>query len=81
MSRTRVETVVSYSVPRWAGGRNGDKDEIIDVVLPEGTTDFMVTDYDGAETLYIVKGGKLFEHSRNGFKCCGEKKKLAEGRK
>lgn len=72
MSRTRTETVVTidraWSTPE--GERN-----TIDVVLPQTASDFMVTDYDGAETLYIVENGLLeeYDEQKHNFVLCGER--------
>lgn len=71
MSRVRKEYVVTY-YRAWQTP-DGERDEI-DVVLPETATDFMVTNYDGAETLFIVENGKIKEYddSLHNFIACGE---------
>lgn len=51
--KTRTETVVSIST-NWGG------EEDKDIILPEGVTDWFVTDYDGLESLWYVKEGKLY---------------------
>ena len=63
MSRTRTETVVSID-KAWAAA--DEDNEIIDIILPEGATDWFVTEYDGCEDLWYVKGGKLYneDHER-----------------
>lgn len=74
MSRVRKEIVVTY-YRAWQtpDGERGGKD----VILPQTATDFMVTDYDGAETLYIVEDGriKMYDSSVNNFTPCGEMNK------
>ena len=54
--KTRVETIVTIDLS-WAA--NGGE-ELIDVILPEGTTDYLVTEYDLSESLYIVKQGTIY---------------------
>lgn len=51
--KTRTETVVSIST-NWGGVENKD------IILPEGVTDWFVTEYDGWESLWYVKDGKLY---------------------
>lgn len=51
--KTRTETVVTIST-----SYGGDEDK--DIILPEGVTDWFVTDYDGWESLWYVKEGKLY---------------------
>lgn len=51
--KTRTETVVTIS-----SNYGGDEDK--DFILPEGVTDWFVTDYDGLESLWYVKEGKLY---------------------
>lgn len=61
--KTRSEIVINID-RAWAGD-----DE--DIILPDDATDFMVTNYDGVETLYIVKGGLLYEYEEGKFNKCG----------
>lgn len=61
--KTRSEIVITID-EAWAGGEK-------DIILPSDATDFMVTDYDGAESLYIVKDGKLYEYEEGNFIKCG----------
>ena len=70
--RTRTETVVSID-RAWAAA--GDKNRIFDVILPEGTTDWFVTDYDGSESLWYVKGGKLYNEHHKRINHEGEEEK------
>ena len=51
--KIRTETVVTIT-----SDYGGDEDT--DIILPEGVTDWFVTDYDGWESLWYVKGGKLY---------------------
>lgn len=55
--RTRTETVVSID-KGWTA--DNEDDRMVDIILPEGVTDWFVTDYDGAESLWYVKDGKLY---------------------
>lgn len=60
--RTRTETVVSI-YKAWAA--SDESSRTLDIILPEGTTDWFVTEYDGCESLWYVKGGKLYnEHHK-----------------
>lgn len=61
--KTRSEIVITID-KTWAGGEE-------DIILPDEVTDFMVTDYDTSETLYIVKGGLLYEYDDGKFVKCG----------
>lgn len=61
--KTRSEIVINID-GAWA-----KEDE--DIILPDDATDFMVTDYDGVETLYIVKSGLLYEYGDGKFVKCG----------
>ena len=54
--KTRIETVVTIST-----SYGGDEDK--DIILPEGVTDWFVTDYDGLESLWYVKGGILYNEN------------------
>lgn len=54
--KTRTETVVTISND-WGGSK------YIDIILPEGVTDWFVTDYDGLESLWYVKEGKLYNEN------------------
>jgi hypothetical protein len=60
MSRCRRETIVNITQGWGVGAKS------IDVILPEGCTDWLVTDYDGSESLWYVLGGKLYneDHKR-----------------
>lgn len=58
--RARTETVVSIDLA-WAA--TDKSNEIIDIILPEGTTDWFVTEYDGCESLWYVKDGKLYNEN------------------
>ena len=69
MSRIRKETVITYD-RTWATPE-GERSEI-DVVLPQTATDWMITEYDGSETLYIVEHGKIKRHEGNNFVICRE---------
>lgn len=60
--KTRVETIVTIDL---AWRHNGEK---IDIILPEYTSDYIVTEYDGSETLYIVQNGKILEYDINKHK-------------
>ena len=51
--KTRTETVVTIS-NGWGGSNPKD------IILPEGVTDWFVTEYDGLESLWYVKGGRLY---------------------
>ena len=51
--KTRTETIVKIS-----SNYGGYEDK--DIILPEGITDWLVTDYDGLESLWYVKRGKLY---------------------
>ena len=51
--KTRTETVVTIR-SNYVG------EEYKDIILPEGVTDWFVTDYDSIESLWYVKGGKLY---------------------
>lgn len=72
MSRTRTETAVTID-RAWAAP-DGER-HTIDVVLPQTASDFMVTDYDDAETLYIVENGLLeeYDEQKRNFVLCGER--------
>lgn len=61
--RTRTETVVSID-RAWAAA--DDNNSEIDIILPEDATDWFVTEYDGCESLWYVKDGKLYneDHER-----------------
>lgn len=60
--RTRTETVVSID-KGWTA--DNEEDRMVDRILPEGVTDWFVTDYDGCESLWYVKDGKLYnEHHK-----------------
>lgn len=61
--RTRVETVVSINLA-WTA--KDDEHSEKDIILPDGVTDWFVTEYDGLESLWYVKGGKLYneDHKR-----------------
>lgn len=61
--KTRSEIVINIA-GAWA-----KEDE--DIILPDDASDFMVTNYDGVETLYIVKGGVLYEYEEGKFNKCG----------
>lgn len=54
--KVRTETVVTIST-----SYGGDEDK--DIILPEGVTDWFVTDYDGLESLWYVKMGKLYNEN------------------
>lgn len=71
--KTRFETIVTIDIA-WRASKDGN--ELIDIILPEETTDYMVTEYDGSETLYIVKNNKLYQYDINekDFIQCGERK-------
>lgn len=71
--KTRFETIVTIDIA-WRADKDGN--ELIDIILPEEATDYMVTEYDGSETLYIVKNNKLYEYDINkkDFIQCGERK-------
>lgn len=49
--KTRVETIVTIDLAWRKDGKE------IDVILPADTTDYIVTDHDGSESLYIVQNG------------------------
>ena len=55
-----AETIVNIT-QGW-----GVEKEAKDIILPEGCTDWFVTDYDGSESLWYVLGGKLYneDHQR-----------------
>lgn len=58
---TRTETVVSID-KAWAAYEKDSR--MRDIILPEGCTDWFVTEYDGCESLWYVKDGKLYnEHN------------------
>lgn len=71
--KTRFETIVTIDIS-WRAGK--DENELIDIILPKEATDYMVTEYDGSETLYIVKNNKLYVYDINkkDFIQCGERK-------
>lgn len=58
--RVRREAIVNICQGWGVGAKS------VDIVLPEGCTDWFVSDYDGSESLYYVLGGKLYneEHER-----------------
>ena len=58
--RTRTETVVSIDLG-WVA--DDDDSRIVDIILPEGATDWFITEYDGAESLWYVKDGKLYNEN------------------
>lgn len=58
MSKTRTETVVTLE-NAWTA-KAGDP-ETTDVILPQGTTDWFVYNYDCYEKLYYVLNGKLYD--------------------
>lgn len=70
MTRVRTETVITYD--RFWATPKGERSSV-DVVLPQTATDWMVVDYDGSETLYIVEDGKIKRHENNNFIPCGGK--------
>lgn len=45
-------------------------DDIVIAVIPDESTDFLITEYDGMETLYYVLDGKI--HACNTFILNGE---------
>ena len=55
--KTRTETVVTI-YEGWAA--EDDEHPERDIILPEGVTDWFVTNYDTCESLYYVKDGKLY---------------------
>lgn len=60
--RTRTETVVSI-YKAWAASDANNRE--IDIILPQDATDWFVTEYDGCESLWYVKDGKLYnEHHK-----------------
>lgn len=70
--KTRTETVVTI-YEGWAA--KDDEHPERDIILPEGVTDWFVTEYDGAESLWYVKDGKLYneenqriDHEGNEYK-------------
>ena len=71
--KTRFETIVTIDIA-WRAGKG--ENELIDIILPEETTDYMVTEYECSETLYIVKNNKLYEYDINkkDFIQCGERR-------
>lgn len=73
--RTRTETVVSID-RAWAA--IDDSLRMFDVILPEGTTDWFVTEYDGSESLWYVKGGKLYNEDHKRIDHEGREKKKEE---
>ena len=60
--KTRTETVVTLD-KAWTVGK--DEDRMFDIILPEGVTDWFVTEYDGCESLWYVKDGKLYNEYHN----------------
>ncbi len=67
--RTRQETIVTIDLG-WTA--EDDDHREVDIILPEGVTDWIVTEYDGAESLYYVKDGKIYDEEG---KHVGEMKK------
>lgn len=70
MSRTRQETIVTINLSWAACGGRPEKD----IILPEGCTDWFVTSYDGAESLWYVLGGKLYNEDHKRIDHEGEEK-------
>lgn len=70
--KTRVETIVTID-RAWAA-KEGQEE--IDIILPQNATDWMVTEYDCVETLYVVINGKLHQYNleKRIFEECGENK-------
>lgn len=58
--RVRTETVITID-GAWAASNPKHTEK--DIILPEGVTDWFVTEYDGAESLWYVKGGKLYDEN------------------
>ena len=71
--KTRIETIVTIDIA-WRADKN--ENDLIDIILPEEATDYMVTEYDCSETLYIVKNSKLYEYDINkkDFIQCGKRR-------
>ena len=67
--KTRTETIVTIDLT-WRSSKSPSN---IDIILPEGTTDWFVDEYDSSETLYIVNNGKIYEYGyeEECFKPCG----------
>lgn len=64
----KVSKSIVLTISRAYGGG-----EETSIPLPPDITDWMVKDYDGIETPYIVRNGKFEEwQGREGFKPCGE---------
>ena len=58
-TRSRLKLVVTLDREWRAADENNTKE---DVILPDGVTDFLVEEYDdGAEYLYYVKDGKIYD--------------------
>lgn len=72
MSRCRRETIVNITHD-W-----GVKARSIDIILPEGCTDWFVTDYDGSESLWYVLGGKLYNENHQRIDHEGRSKEKEE---
>lgn len=69
--RVRTETVITID-ESWAA--EDDKNTEKDIILPEGVTDWFVTEYDGVESLWYVKGGKLYNEEGKRIDHNGEPK-------
>ena len=67
--KTRTETIVTIDLA-WATDKLPSN---IDIILPEGVSDWFVYDYDCHEILYIVVNGKIYSYDYNEekFKPCG----------
>ena len=67
MAEIIEQTIIKLDLA-WAA--TGD-DRIQEVTLPQGVTDYVITEYDSSEGLYYVKDGKLYnaDHER-----CGDRK-------
>lgn len=67
MAEIVEQTIIKLDLA-WAA--TGD-DRIQEVTLPQGVTDYVITEYDSSEGLYYVKDGKLYnaDHER-----CGDRK-------
>lgn len=72
MSRMRQETIVTIDLG-WTADEGEPTEK--DIILPEGCTDWFVTEYDGAESLWYVKDGELYNGNHKRINHEGREKK------
>lgn len=57
-NRTRSDIIEAVE-DDLTGSFNGEYADIVVVVIPEEATDWLLSDYDGVETIYYVVDGKI----------------------